>query len=72
MAVVISIAMPLSVQAASDILIHVTKEQPTVSLSDSGERIFDIGYAFGVNFDAKATGLDLVLVLDRSNSIYSS
>lgn len=69
MAVVISVAMPLSVQAASDILIHVTKEQPTVSLSDSGERIFDIGYAFGVNFDAKATGLDLVLVLDRSNSM---
>ena len=49
--------------------VTITKDTPEVTLSDAGERIFDIGYNFSVSYEQVTTGLDIVLVLDRSNSM---
>ncbi len=57
------------IYGATDVMVDITKDEPLVVLSDEGERIFDIGYNFNVDFEATATGVDLVLVLDRSNSM---
>ena len=57
------------VQAAVDTTVYINKEEPTVLLTNEGERIFSIGYDFDVSFDIETTGLDLVIVLDRSNSM---
>ena len=57
------------IYAATQATVEIVKNNPTVTLADSGERIFQIGYGFDVDFDVHATGLDLVLVLDRSNSM---
>lgn len=67
--VMMMVIAPMITVEAATIDISITQEEPTVNLSEEGERIFDVSYAFGVNFDATATGLDLVLVLDRSNSM---
>ncbi len=42
------------VHGATDIAVNMTKDEPVVFLSDEGERIFDVGYNFGVDFDAHA------------------
>ncbi len=70
MAVLLVLVVPMmTTHAESELLVDFQKNEPSVTLSEAGERIFDIGYEFGVNFDIKAAGLDVVLTLDRSNSM---
>lgn len=65
----LSLLISSSVTAAVDTTVNITKNEPLVILSDTGERIFDIQYVFGIDFQYESNGLDIVLVLDRSNSM---
>lgn len=57
------------IYAAVDTTVEITKNDPVVVLTNEGERIFDIEYVFDVDYEQVLTGLDIVLVLDRSNSM---
>jgi len=49
--------------------VEITKTAPSVRLDNEEERIFKVGYEFNVSYEYVVTGLDIVLVLDRSNSM---
>ncbi|VDN48963.1 conserved protein of unknown function [Petrocella atlantisensis] len=69
MAFVWVLQMGMPIYANVNTTVTITKDTPEVTLSDAGERIFDIGYNFSVSYEQVTTGLDIVLVLDRSNSM---
>jgi len=69
MAFVWVLQMGMPIYANVNTTVTITKDLPVVTLSDAGERIFDIGYNFSVSYEQVTTGLDIVLVLDRSNSM---
>ncbi|PKM67112.1 MAG: hypothetical protein CVU95_08510 [Firmicutes bacterium HGW-Firmicutes-2] len=69
MAFVWVLQMGMPIYGNVNTTVTITKDTPEVTLSDAGERIFDIGYNFSVSYEQVTTGLDIVLVLDRSNSM---
>lgn len=66
---IVALIVPTTVYGATEITVDITKNDPVIVLSDSDERIFEVEYVFDVDFTHVTTGLDLVLVLDRSNSM---
>lgn len=66
---VMTLIASTTIYGAVEITVDITKNEPMIILSDEGERIFDIEYVFDVDFTHVTTGLDLVIVLDRSNSM---
>lgn len=66
----VMVILPFNIiDAASEIIVNIAKEDPVIFLSNEGERVFDIGYEFDVSYEAITSGVDVVLVLDRSNSM---
>ncbi len=69
MILIFTLMVQTVVYGAVDTTVNITKNDPVVVLTDEGERIFDIEYVFDVDYQQVLTGLDLVIVLDRSNSM---
>lgn len=61
--------MQMNVLGTTNTTVEINKMTPSITLTDMDERIFDVGYGFSVSYEQVLTGLDIVLVLDRSNSM---